>query len=174
MFPCPEGASSVVRVLRHARLSHTHALNPVARPFCTPRVALLRCTRPLKKPDETRTARAMLQDAMRWYTRGWGAGSAIKGIAAAIPHAHVHTRGEGSGCGPSHGVADGPLITRPTYLRRRVCGDATDAEHADASACAWLVLPASRRTHVLCGWPESLAERCTRRLAKSASRASRR
>ena len=53
----------------------------------------------------------MPQDAMRSYTRGWGVGSAIKEIAAAISHTHVHTRGEGSGRGPLHEVAAGPLIT---------------------------------------------------------------
>ena len=49
---------------------------------------------------------------MRSYTRGWGAGSAIKGTAAAITRVHVHTRGEGSGRGPLHEVAAGPLMPR--------------------------------------------------------------
>ena len=52
-----------------------------------------------------------LRDAMRSYTRGWGAGFAIKETAAAITRVHVHTRGEGSGRRALHGLAAGPLIS---------------------------------------------------------------
>ena len=85
-------------VLRCARPSHTHTLNPVARA-------------PMHTPAEKERRNPNLRDAMRSYTRGWGAGAAIKEIAAAISHTHVHTRGEGSGRRPLHEVAAGPLIT---------------------------------------------------------------
>ena len=73
------GGCPIDRVLRCARPSHTHALNPVARASMHTHA---------EKDRRTPNSR----DAMRSYTRGWGVGAAIKEIAAAISHTHVHTR----------------------------------------------------------------------------------
>ena len=72
-FGGPIGGCLVGRVLRWARPSHTHALNPVAR---APMLA------PMHTPAKKTRRNPNSQDAMRTYTRGWGTGSAIKEIAA--------------------------------------------------------------------------------------------